>query len=339
MTEQSMTKQSATFPVVGRLAKRFEVDDDQVLQVLLSTVFRTKKDEGIEQQMTTEHLMGVLLVADQYGLDPFRKEIYAFPDGRNNIVPVVSVDGWARLINEHQALDGIEFEQSEDVAIAPPRGENEKEQPPEHKPCPIWIECIIHRKDRSKPVRVREYFDECYRAPFQGKGKNNQVYQVDGPWQSHPKRMLRHKALIQCARVAFSFTGLYDRDEAERIVEGQVIEGEATQTFTGPDGYSMSRIEERARQLAQEKNQEPLTEEASKLLREAYERQMHNADDLAELEQVAKSIKDDEEDRGALMVSADKETLQKLYRALKVQLKKAEQQSDATETENGARPK
>ncbi|WP_414836262.1 recombinase RecT, partial [Escherichia coli] len=40
-----------------------------------------------------------------------------------------------------------------------------------------------------------------------------------GPWQSHPKRMLRHKAMIQCARLAFGFAGIYDKDEAERIVE------------------------------------------------------------------------------------------------------------------------
>ncbi len=31
--------------------------------------------------------------------------------------------------------------------------------------------------------------------------------------------MLRHKAMIQCARLAFGFTGIYDQDEAERIVE------------------------------------------------------------------------------------------------------------------------
>ena len=31
--------------------------------------------------------------------------------------------------------------------------------------------------------------------------------------------MLRHKAMIQAARLAFGFTGIYDQDEAERIVE------------------------------------------------------------------------------------------------------------------------
>ena len=42
-----------------------------------------------------------------------------------------------------------------------------------------------------------------------------------GPWKTHPKRMLRHKAMIQCARLAFGFTGIYDQDEADRIAESQ----------------------------------------------------------------------------------------------------------------------
>jgi hypothetical protein len=35
--------------------------------------------------------------------------------------------------------------------------------------------------------------------------------------------MLRHKSLIQCARIAFGFVGIYDQDEAERIIEGQAV--------------------------------------------------------------------------------------------------------------------
>jgi hypothetical protein len=33
--------------------------------------------------------------------------------------------------------------------------------------------------------------------------------------------MLRHKAMIQCARLAFGFVGIYEQDEAERIVEAE----------------------------------------------------------------------------------------------------------------------
>jgi hypothetical protein len=38
--------------------------------------------------------------------------------------------------------------------------------------------------------------------------------------------MLRHKAMIQCARLAFSFVGIYDQDEAERIVEHDMGQAE-----------------------------------------------------------------------------------------------------------------
>jgi hypothetical protein len=34
--------------------------------------------------------------------------------------------------------------------------------------------------------------------------------------------MLRHKALIQAARIAFSFSGIFDLDEAEAIVENEI---------------------------------------------------------------------------------------------------------------------
>ena len=70
---------------------------------------------------------------------------------------------------------------------------------------PTWIECRMYRKDRSHPIAVKEYFEEVYRDV--------------GPWKSHPRRMLRHKAMIQAARLAFGFAGVYDQDEAERIVE------------------------------------------------------------------------------------------------------------------------
>jgi hypothetical protein len=38
-----------------------------------------------------------------------------------------------------------------------------------------------------------------------------------GAWLSHPRRMLRHKAMIQCARICFGLSGVYDPDEALRI--------------------------------------------------------------------------------------------------------------------------
>lgn len=179
------------------LASKFGMgESSNVLETLKATAF---KGEVSDAQMTA-----LLIVADQYGLNPWTKEIYAFPDKKNGIIPVVGVDGWSRIINENPNLDGIEFRQSEEkVTLAGA------------KESPEWIECILYRKDRTHPTTVREYLDEVYKAPF----KSKDGYVTNGPWQSHTKRFLRHKALIQCARLAFGFVGIFDEDEADRIRE------------------------------------------------------------------------------------------------------------------------
>jgi phage recombination protein Bet len=187
--------------VLVRFANNYGVDQDKMLTTLKNTCF---KDPNI----TNEQMMALLIVAEQHKLNPFTKEIYAFPDRQNGIVPVVGVDGWSRIINERPTFDGMEFRQSENMVTMD-----------DAKPCPEWIECSIFDTERSHPVTVREYLDEVYREPF--KGKNN--YSIKGPWQTHTKRMLRHKAMIQCARVAYGFSGIYDPDEAERVIDGEIV--------------------------------------------------------------------------------------------------------------------
>lgn len=193
--------------LIKKFADKFNFPDEQkLIETLKATAFRIK--EGV---VTDEQMSALLIVADQYGLNPFTKEIFAYPDKQNGIVPVVSVDGWSRIINQHTDMDGLEFIYADDLVNLP-----------DAKPCSSWIECVIYRKDRSHPVRVKEFLDEVYRPPFEGTNKNSgSAYKVTGPWQSHTKRMLRHKALIQCSRIAFGFVGIYDQDEAERIIEGQ----------------------------------------------------------------------------------------------------------------------
>jgi len=175
-----------------RMGQQYGVDPNKMMVTLKSTAFRRAG------QITNEEMMSLLVVAEQYGLNPFTGEIHAFPS-RSGIIPVVGVDGWSRIINENPNFDGVEFVYSEEMA-----------QPEGGKRAPEWIEAVIYRKDRSHPTRVREYLDEVYRGTQ--------------PWVTHTKRMLRHKALIQGARIAFGFAGLYDEDEAERIREAQVVE-------------------------------------------------------------------------------------------------------------------
>lgn len=206
MSNQNSEPKGAKGQLITRMAERFGVDQSRLLMTLKATAFKVKNG-----QVSNEQMMALMVVSDQYKLNPFTKEIYAFPDKRNGIIPVVGVDGWSRMINSNSQFDGMDFNQSDQHV------END-----EHKNCPEWIECVMHRKDRSHPVTIREYFDETYQPPFEGEGGNG-TYIVNGPWQTHTKRMLRHKAMIQCARIAFGFVGIYDEDEAERIIESDAI--------------------------------------------------------------------------------------------------------------------
>lgn len=144
---------------------------------------------------TDDEFMAMCMVANTYGLNPVLKEIYAFQSGRNGaVVPIVGVDGWTRIINSHPAIDGIEFDEPEDGSRCT---------------------AVIYRKDRQHPVKVTEWMDVC-------KGSTP-------PWLKWPRRMLRHKALIQCARIAFGFSGIYDPDEARRIEESTNLQVPETQ--------------------------------------------------------------------------------------------------------------
>lgn len=215
MTDQPVATTRARKSLVAKFANNYGLEPDKMMSTLKSTAFRQKGRNAVE--ITNEQMAALVIVADQYNLNPFTKEIYAYPD-QGGIVPVVGVDGWARIINEHPEFDGLEFNYS-----------TEKVENAEHKTAPEWIEVVIHRKDRSQPTTVREYFDEVYRPPFKQGSK--------GPWQTHTRRMMRHKVLIQGARVAFGFTGIHDQDEAERIIESDYIDVTPT---AAPQGASQT---------------------------------------------------------------------------------------------------
>ena len=138
----------------------------------------------VPKECTREQFAAFLLVAHEYGLNPILKEIYAFPAKGGGIQPVVSIDGWVKLMNGHPQMDGIEFDDHLDD-----RGQL------------VSVTARIHRKDRSRPIVVTEYMAECRR--------NTE------PWKQWPHRMLRHKATIQAVRYAFGYAGVVDPDEAD----------------------------------------------------------------------------------------------------------------------------
>jgi phage recombination protein Bet len=162
-------EQQAKPSAMMALAARCNVDPAKLTTALRETVFKDATDA---------ELLALVVVSNQYDLNPFLKEIHAFKGRTGGIVPIVGIDGWLKIINSHPQLDGLEVTISDDGESAV---------------CSIW------RKDRTRPITLTEYLKECYRPT--------------DPWKQSPRRMLRHKAIIQTARVAFGFSGIYADDE------------------------------------------------------------------------------------------------------------------------------
>lgn len=185
-TQNAITQTQAIEHATAPLAQRLDIPTAVMARTLDDVVFAAAK-------MNAQEKVSFLLTCNEHRLNPITKEIYPFKAQSGAIVPVVAIDGWLRIMNEHPQFDGIEYKYAEE----------DLDMDGKHKPCPAYIDAIITRKDRSKPIVVREYLDECYQEP---RGQNS----FAGPWQNFTKRMLRWKATIQCARVAFGFSGISD---------------------------------------------------------------------------------------------------------------------------------
>ena len=172
--------------LIARLAGRFGVEPNRLLKCLTTQVF--KQADG--RQPSNEELMVLLLVCENFGLSPFNREIYAFRGKNGDIVPVVSLDGWAKIVRSQKDFNGVSFRFSETtVKVA---GCNQE--------LPEFVECAMRLKGVDEPIVIQEFMVECFndKSPV---------------WRKWPRRMLRTRAFIQCARLAFSLTGLYDEGE------------------------------------------------------------------------------------------------------------------------------
>ena len=184
---QNTNVKSQTQSLIARLAERFGVEPGKLLNCLTNQVFR--QTDG--KVPSNEELMVLLLVCENYGLNPFNREVFAFRGKGGDIVPIVSLDGWARIVRSQPDFDGMGFRFSE-TAVSVPGYPGE---------LPEYVECSMRLKGVADPVVIQEYMVECFqdRSPV---------------WKKWPRRMLRTRAFIQCARLAFSLTGLYDENDA-----------------------------------------------------------------------------------------------------------------------------
>jgi len=107
-------------------------------------------------------------------LDPLCEEISftQYNDGQWQVF--ITIEGCSKLLNQHPQFNGLVFNQADTLIDG----------------VPEWMECTIYRKDREVPTTVREYLTEV-------RGENP-------IWQKMPRRMLRHRALQQCVRLAIA---------------------------------------------------------------------------------------------------------------------------------------
>jgi len=166
------------------VAQNTGASEEEIKEVLSGMIVSAKNQHGAKA--TNAELVVVSGVCSKYGLNPLVKECAAFVSG-GKLQVVVMVDGWYKMVNRQETFDGVEFEDAFDS--------NGKIKS---------ITCKMHLTNRSRPVCVTEYFDEC----------NDPKSNV---WKRWPNRMLRHKAYIQAARIAFGISEIIDNDEADRI--------------------------------------------------------------------------------------------------------------------------
>lgn len=172
---------AATLPSFRACLKKSAMSEEGFVGALLQTSL-SRLDTW-----TLPELERLLASCLRHNLSPTGREIFLAPDPAGGApLLVVGVDGWSRILNEHKQFAGMRFRESVELVDG----------------IPVWIECTIHRRDRRVPTSVREYLCE--------------VRGTGSAWITHPRRMLRHKSMVQCARITFGLGDIVDQDEALR---------------------------------------------------------------------------------------------------------------------------
>ena len=126
----------------------------------------------LQIEVPAKTILNLLRTMQSLHLDPLNEEI-GFTQYEDGVwQALITIEGCVKLINSNSQFNGLTFAQSDTLVEG----------------VPEWIECSIYRRDRILPVTVREYYIEV-------RGEN-------AIWQKMPRRMLRHRALQQCVRLA-----------------------------------------------------------------------------------------------------------------------------------------
>lgn len=167
-------------------------ENNKVTQELLLDYLKTM-NKGLTEQQTKQFLA----VASAFGLNPWKREIYAVTFKGKNGTEMSVVTGYETYIKRAEAnpnYDGydIEFKGGFERKTFQKQGEygpyNVTEVVPKGD---VSCVCTVYRKDRSHPVREEVFFDE--------------YDQKNSMWKSKPRTMLKKVAIVSAFRKAFPF--------------------------------------------------------------------------------------------------------------------------------------
>ncbi len=156
----------------------------KALSTAINTLCQTLCIDPEEVQLWLDQHLGVplypqvrlLRLANKYQLDPLSDEIALLQNQDQTYQPFITIDGWSKLINQHPQYAGMSLRDSTELIDG----------------IPTWMECTIYRNDRILPIVLKEYFEEVRTDHLS--------------WKQMPRRMLRHKVIQQCARLAFNIS-------------------------------------------------------------------------------------------------------------------------------------
>jgi hypothetical protein len=128
----------------------------------------------LQIEVPAKTILTLLRMMQSLHLDPLCEEIgfTQYDDGHWQVF--ITIEGCSKLLNQHPQFNGLVFNQADTLVDG----------------VPEWIECSIYRRDRIMPITVREYLME--------------VRSEKEIWRKMPRRMLRHRALQQCVRLAIA---------------------------------------------------------------------------------------------------------------------------------------
>ena len=165
----------------GNLAESIHVFNGLIHKEVSSAAKLLEIDEGelkawigLQIEVPAKTILNLLRTIQSLHLDPLNEEIgfTQYEDGRWQVF--ITIEGCSKILNQHSQFNGLVFNQADTLVDG----------------VPEWIECSIFRRDRIMPITVREYLIE--------------VRSDKDIWKKMPRRMLRHRALQQCVRLAIA---------------------------------------------------------------------------------------------------------------------------------------